>query len=77
MIEWLTNVIVFNCRRVIHTVGPKYAVKYHTAAENALSHCYRACLELLIDNGLQRLCQIRSCIISFTIVLFLFENLKC
>ncbi|MQL73575.1 hypothetical protein Taro_005930 [Colocasia esculenta] len=39
--------------RVIHTVGPKYAVKYHTAAENALSHCYRSCLELLIENGLQ------------------------
>lgn len=43
------------CRRVIHTVGPKYAVKYHTAAENALSHCYRSCLELLIENGLKRL----------------------
>ncbi|RRT75192.1 hypothetical protein BHE74_00006209 [Ensete ventricosum] len=42
------------CRKVIHTVGPKYAVKYHTAAENALSHCYRSCLELLIENGLQR-----------------------
>ncbi|KAL7110143.1 hypothetical protein ACP275_05G006300 [Erythranthe tilingii] len=40
-------------RRVVHTVGPKYAVKYHTAAENALSHCYRSCLELLIENGLQ------------------------
>ncbi|XP_061368009.1 uncharacterized protein LOC133311017 isoform X2 [Gastrolobium bilobum] len=40
-------------RRIIHTVGPKYAVKYHTAAENALSHCYRSCLELLIENGLQ------------------------
>ncbi|KAG8383055.1 hypothetical protein BUALT_Bualt05G0144900 [Buddleja alternifolia] len=39
--------------RVIHTVGPKYAVKYHIAAENALSHCYRSCLELLIENGLQ------------------------
>lgn len=48
---WLS----FVCRRVIHTVGPKYAVKYHTAAENALSHCYRSCLELLIENGLQRL----------------------
>jgi hypothetical protein len=35
-------------------VGPKYAVKYHTAAENALSHCYRSCLELLIENGLER-----------------------
>lgn len=42
-------------RKVIHTVGPKYAIKYHTAAENALSHCYRSCLELLIENGLQRL----------------------
>ncbi|XP_021757284.1 protein GDAP2 homolog [Chenopodium quinoa] len=40
-------------RKVIHTVGPKYAVKYHTAAENALSHCYRSCLELLIENGLR------------------------
>ncbi|GAB2214472.1 hypothetical protein Droror1_Dr00018821 [Drosera rotundifolia] len=40
-------------RKVIHTVGPKYAVKYHTAAENSLSHCYRSCLELLIENGLR------------------------
>ncbi|MED6134816.1 hypothetical protein PIB30_040524 [Stylosanthes scabra] len=40
-------------RKVIHTVGPKYAVKYHTAAENALSHCYRSCLEVLIENGLR------------------------
>ncbi|KAG6429762.1 hypothetical protein SASPL_107815 [Salvia splendens] len=40
-------------RRVIHTVGPIYAVKYHSAVENALSHCYRSCLELLIENGLQ------------------------
>jgi O-acetyl-ADP-ribose deacetylase (regulator of RNase III) len=45
---------VLFCRKVIHTVGPKYAVKYHTAAENALSHCYRSCLELLIENGLDR-----------------------
>jgi O-acetyl-ADP-ribose deacetylase (regulator of RNase III) len=42
------------CRKVIHTVGPKYAVKYHTAAESALSHCYRSCLELLVENGLER-----------------------
>lgn len=39
-------------RRVIHTVGPRYAVRYHTAAENALSHCYRSCLELLIEQEL-------------------------
>ncbi|CAM6084975.1 unnamed protein product [Calypogeia fissa] len=39
-------------RRIIHTVGPRYAQKYHTAAENALSHCYRSCLELLLEQGL-------------------------
>ncbi|KAH9626157.1 hypothetical protein KSS87_017681 [Heliosperma pusillum] len=49
-------------RKVIHTVGPKYAVKYHTAAENALSHCYRSCLELLIENGLQSIAM--GCIYS-------------
>jgi len=36
-------------QRVIHTVGPRYAEKYHTAAENALSHCYRGALECLVD----------------------------
>ncbi|KAM0949271.1 putative CRAL-TRIO lipid binding domain, Macro domain, CRAL-TRIO lipid binding domain superfamily [Dioscorea sansibarensis] len=49
----MTNAYDLPARRIIHTVGPKYAVKYHTAAENALSHCYRSCLELLIENGLQ------------------------
>ncbi|KAI5574394.1 hypothetical protein POPTR_010G161500v4 [Populus trichocarpa] len=49
----VTNGYDLPVRRIIHTVGPKYAVKYHTAAENALSHCYRSCLELLIENGLQ------------------------
>ncbi|XP_047321826.1 protein GDAP2 homolog [Impatiens glandulifera] len=49
----VTNAYDLPARRVIHTVGPKYAVKYHTAAENALSHCYRSCLELLVENGLQ------------------------
>lgn len=49
----MTSAYDLPARKVIHTVGPKYAVKYHTAAENALSHCYRACLELLIENGLQ------------------------
>nr|XP_015894979.1 protein GDAP2 homolog isoform X1 [Ziziphus jujuba var. spinosa]XP_048318575.1 protein GDAP2 homolog isoform X1 [Ziziphus jujuba var. spinosa] len=49
----VTNAYDLPARRVIHTVGPKYAVKYHTAAENALSHCYRSCLELLIENRLR------------------------
>ncbi|XP_051206255.1 uncharacterized protein [Lolium perenne] len=49
----MTTAYDLPARKVIHTVGPKYAVKYHTAAENALSHCYRSCLELLIENGLE------------------------
>ncbi|GAB4840089.1 hypothetical protein Ancab_020800 [Ancistrocladus abbreviatus] len=49
----MTSAYDLPARKVIHTVGPKYAVKYHTAAENALSHCYRSCLELLMENGLQ------------------------
>lgn len=28
-------------RNVIHTVGPRYNIKYHTAAETALHYCYR------------------------------------
>jgi O-acetyl-ADP-ribose deacetylase (regulator of RNase III) len=28
-------------RHVIHTVGPRYSLKYQTAAENALHGCYR------------------------------------
>ncbi|PIA62958.1 hypothetical protein AQUCO_00200758v1 [Aquilegia coerulea] len=54
----VTNAYDLPARRVIHTVGPKYAVKYHTAAENALSHCYRSCLELLIENGLQSIAMV-------------------
>ncbi|KAJ0635847.1 putative CRAL-TRIO lipid binding domain, Macro domain, CRAL-TRIO lipid binding domain superfamily [Helianthus annuus] len=49
----VTNAYDLPARKIIHTVGPKYAVKYHTAAENALSHCYRSCLELLIENRLK------------------------
>lgn len=49
----VTHAYDLPARRIIHTVGPKYAVKYHTAAENALSHCYRSCFEHLIENGLQ------------------------
>jgi O-acetyl-ADP-ribose deacetylase (regulator of RNase III) len=50
----VTILIDLFSRKVIHTVGPKYAVKYHTAAESALSHCYRSCMELLVENGLER-----------------------
>ncbi|KAI4373842.1 hypothetical protein MLD38_011914 [Melastoma candidum] len=58
----VTNAYDLPARRVIHTVGPKYAVKYHTAGENGLSHCYRSCLELLIDCHLQSIAM--GCIYS-------------
>ncbi|KAG0581322.1 hypothetical protein KC19_4G242700 [Ceratodon purpureus] len=51
-------------RRIIHTVGPRYALRYHTAAENALSHCYRSCLELLIEQELSSIAF--SCIYTET-----------
>lgn len=49
----ITNGYNLPARRVLHTVGPRYAPKYHTAAENALSLCYRSCLEALIEHGLK------------------------
>ena len=39
------------CKAVIHTVGPKYNIKYRTAAENALHHCYFHCLEEMVEEG--------------------------
>ena len=36
-------------RHIILTVGPRYADKYRTAAENALSHCYRGALECAVE----------------------------
>lgn len=39
-------------RHVIHTVGPRFNVKYRTAAESALHNCYRSTLELLKESGL-------------------------
>lgn len=41
--------------KIIHTVGPRYAEKYRSAAENALSHCYRSSLECLVEAGLRTL----------------------
>ncbi|GAB5356124.1 hypothetical protein AAMO2058_000264100 [Amorphochlora amoebiformis] len=34
---------------VIHTVGPRFSVKYLTAAENALHSCYRRSLEQTVE----------------------------
>lgn len=40
------------CKHVIHTVGPRFSLKYRTAAENALHACYRRALELAKENSL-------------------------
>lgn len=49
-------------RFVIHTVGPKYNVKFHTAAETALHSSYWRVLQMLPEHGLRTLglCPIHS-----------------
>jgi O-acetyl-ADP-ribose deacetylase (regulator of RNase III) len=50
-------------RHVIHTVGPRFSLKYQTAAENALHGCYRRSLEELKEKGLR---EIAFCVINTT-----------
>ena len=38
---------VMPCRHVIHTVGPRYNVRYKTAAESALYNCYRSVMQIV------------------------------
>lgn len=40
-------------RYVIHTVGPRYNVRYITAAESALYSCYRNVLQLVRENSIK------------------------
>lgn len=42
-------------RFVIHTVGPKYNAKYHTAAESALYSCYSKVFHLIRENSIKTL----------------------
>ena len=42
-----------HARYVIHTVGPRYNIKYKTAAENALHSCYRGCLQIAKESRLK------------------------
>ncbi|KAK3258281.1 hypothetical protein CYMTET_32667 [Cymbomonas tetramitiformis] len=51
----MTNAHNLPASKVIHTVGPRYALRYATAAENALCHAYRSCLEALVEEGLKSL----------------------
>lgn len=41
------------CQRIIHTAGPRFNVKYRTAAENALHSCYRNSLQVLVELNLR------------------------
>ncbi|KAK5649516.1 hypothetical protein RI129_000545 [Pyrocoelia pectoralis] len=49
-------------RYIIHTVGPKYNIKYQSAAENTLHMCYRNTLQKTLEMGLHSiaLCVINS-----------------
>jgi O-acetyl-ADP-ribose deacetylase (regulator of RNase III) len=51
----LTPGFNLHARNIIHTVGPRFSLKYQTAAENALHGCYRRTLEVLKDNGLHHI----------------------
>ncbi|XP_030850388.1 protein GDAP2 homolog [Strongylocentrotus purpuratus] len=42
----LTKGYQLPCRYIIHTVGPRYNIRYRTAAESALYNCYRNALLL-------------------------------
>ncbi|XP_037774427.1 protein GDAP2 homolog [Penaeus monodon] len=49
-------------RYVIHTVGPRYNIKYQTAAESALHYCYRRTLECAREKKIRTIafCPINS-----------------
>ncbi|XP_066974112.1 protein GDAP2 homolog [Macrobrachium rosenbergii] len=58
----LTDGYKLAARHVIHTVGPRYNIKYHTAAESSLHYCYRRTLECAVDKKVKSLafCVINS-----------------
>ena len=49
----LTKAGALRASYVIHTVGPRYNKKYHTAAENALHNCYRSVMRVCIEQKLR------------------------
>ncbi|GMI02699.1 hypothetical protein TrLO_g6860 [Triparma laevis f. longispina] len=51
----LTSAGNLPCKRLLHTVGPRYNEQYRTAAENALHFCYRNSLRMLKEESLKTL----------------------
>ncbi|XP_028168846.1 ADP-ribose glycohydrolase MACROD2-like [Ostrinia furnacalis] len=49
------------CRHVLHTVGPAYTPKYHTAAETSLQNCYKNVLYRSAELGARSLA---LCVVS-------------
>jgi O-acetyl-ADP-ribose deacetylase (regulator of RNase III) len=43
----ITGAYKLPARHVIHTVGPRYNVRYKTAAESALYNCYRSVMQIV------------------------------
>lgn len=43
----LTKGYKLQTRHIIHTVGPRYNIKYKTAAESALFNSYRSVLQIV------------------------------
>ncbi|KAK4287873.1 hypothetical protein Pmani_039070 [Petrolisthes manimaculis] len=57
----VTDGYQLSTRHIIHTVGPRYNIKYHTAAETALHYCYRRTLEKGVE---KRMKSIALCVIN-------------
>lgn len=58
----LTDGFNLPARYIIHTVGPRYNIKYQSAAESALHLCYRRTLECAVEKKMRTLscCVINS-----------------
>lgn len=59
----LTKGFNLAARFIIHTVGPKYKVKYKTAAESSLYSCYRNIMQLAAE---QSMTSVGMCVVSTT-----------
>jgi O-acetyl-ADP-ribose deacetylase (regulator of RNase III) len=49
----VTRAYLLPCKKIIHTVGPRYNERYKTAAESALHYCYRNTVEEAVENKLR------------------------